>query len=526
MEAAQDKVREISSDKRFHELFCEGKMLGVLWCEDSSSEDIMLYAFSGNVGGMSRLEGFVDPLLDLLEPGGYFLEQQELISELNREIAALESGSELSLARKAVEDFEAGSAMELEAFRERMAEAKKRREEIRSSCDDESVNARLNRESSFLKAEYKRMQRRAEEGRKAEQEKVTSLLDRIDSLKEKRRLMSDRLQRWIFDNYKVMNALGEELSVWEVFEKQGLVPPGGTGDCALPKLLNHAYRHGLRPLAFGEFWYGDSPASSPRIHGHFYPSCTSKCGPLLPWMLQGLDVDDAPSRFNEFSCRRDEFERELSILYYDEDIIVALKPAGLLSVAGLTGRTCLMDMLGERFGEVFCVHRLDMDTSGVILFARNRNAQAKLHRQFESRSVHKSYQALLAAVSSFDAASPLSEKGVINLPLAQDFDNKPAQKVDFAEGKEAVTLYEFTGRVMVGDRECFEVRFYPQTGRTHQLRLHAAHASGLGMPILGDRLYGGLPFGRMCLHAAELSFNHPLTGERMHFCHPVDFLSL
>ena len=529
MEAAQDKVREISSDKRFHELFCEGKMLGVLWCassDDPSDEGCMLFAFSGYAGGFSRIDGFVDPIFDLLEPGGYFLEQQELISELNRRIDVLENGTELAQAKAAVAECDAAALRETGSWREYMAQSRAKREEQRCSGADESLLAALRRESSFQKAELKRLQKRFEEQRRVLNDEVCRITAEIDVLKAERKAMSDALQRWIFDHYIVMNGRGEEKSVWEIFEEQGLVPPGGTGDCALPKLLNYAWRHSLRPLAFGEFWYGASSGPSPRIQGHFYPSCTSKCGPLLPWMLQGLDVYDAPSRFNESSCRQDEFERELSILYHDDDIIVALKPAGLLSVAGLTGRTCLMDMLGRRFGEVFCVHRLDMETSGVILFARNREAQAKLHRQFESRKVRKVYRALLSLTPEKEKAlseGSLPLKGIISLPTSPDYENRPSQIVDLENGKETITEYEIGGVEQRCGKKFLELRFYPHTGRTHQLRLHSAHPSGLGMPIAGDRLYGGLPYRRMCLHASALSFIHPSTGERMEFSSDISF---
>ena len=320
-----------------------------------------------------------------------------------------------------------------------------------------------------------------------------------------RKLASAELQAWIFDQYRVSNARGETLSIREVFARRGLVPPGGTGDCAAPKLLQYAYDHHLAPLAMGEFWYGASPASEVREEGRFYPACTGKCGPLLSFMLEGLYV--APNPLDrEFTTAA-----EPRVLYEDADILVVSKPAGMLSVPGRTRARSLLDLLRERYGEVHSCHRLDMDTSGLMVCARNARVKAALERQFAEREVVKTYRARLAAGSGpFGHA----RRGTVALPLCLDYYDRPRQMVDYEHGKLAVTEYEVLEQLPDGE---IDIRFTPKTGRTHQLRVHAAHAAGLGRPIKGDRLYGSPDGGRLWLHAETLAFRHPVSGEKMYF---------
>lgn len=322
---------------------------------------------------------------------------------------------------------------------------------------------------------------------------------------EEKSAASAALQGWIFDQYRVCNARGETCSIRDIFARRGLVPPGGTGDCAAPKLLQYAYLHRLTPLAMGEFWYGASPASEVREQGRFYPSCTGKCGPLLSFMLEGLDV--APNPLDrEFST-----DAEPRVLFEDATLLVVSKPAGMLSVPGRTRAKSLLEWLRERYGEVHSCHRLDMDTSGVMVFARIPEAKSALERQFAEREVTKTYRArLVAGNAPFNHA----RRGTIALPLCLDYYDRPRQIVDPEHGKLAVTEYEVLEQLPDGE---IDIRFTPRTGRTHQLRVHAAHAAGLGRPIKGDRLYGSPDGGRLWLHAESISFRHPVSGEPLHF---------
>ena len=333
--------------------------------------------------------------------------------------------------------------------------------------------------------------------------------ERVKALKARRKKMSEELQDWIFDQYVVSNALGQSKTISQVFADRGIVPPGGTGDCAAPKLLQYAYTHGLRPLAMGEFWYGVSPSREVRHQGAFYPACTGKCGPLLSFMMEGLDVEPNPLDR--------EAEESVRTVYEDDDIIVVDKPSGMLSVPGKTAQTSLQEILSRRNGKpMYSCHRLDMDTSGLMVFAKSAECQAAIQHQLETRQVRKEYTAVLCPSDSpFEGAM----EGTIDLPLITDWDDRPRQMVDFEHGKKAVTEYVILSISQAGE---MTVRFIPHTGRTHQLRVHAAHPLGLGRPIRGDRLYGGLDKTSpdqipLQLRATYLSFAHPSTGKTVEF---------
>lgn len=321
---------------------------------------------------------------------------------------------------------------------------------------------------------------------------------------------SARLQDWLFEQYVVSNALGESLSIKEIFARKGMVPPGGTGECAAPKLLQYAYSNGMKPLAMGEFWFGDSPRNEVREQGRFYPSCIGKCGPLLSFMTEGLEMEPNPLD-EEYTFT------EPDIIYEDKQIIVVDKPSGMLAVPGRGRRVSLLERLQEKYGEVHSCHRLDMDTSGVIVYARTLEAKKKIEAQFAAREVRKTYRLRLAA-----ASRPFrhARQGTIALPLAPDWYDRPRQMVDREHGKQAITVYEVLEMLPNGE---IEVRMSPRTGRTHQLRVHAAHKDGLGRPIKGDKLYGDCSKCRLHLHAESLELEHPSSGERMTFRSPKSY---
>ena len=316
-----------------------------------------------------------------------------------------------------------------------------------------------------------------------------------------RSAQSAALQEKLFRSYTVYNAKGGMSDVKKIFEERGLVPPGGTGECAGPKLLQEAYKQGLKPLAMGEFWFGASPKSGEvREHGRFYPSCTGKCGPLLSWMMQGLDVEDNP-------LQRKPDAESIRIIYEDEAILVANKPSGMLCAPGLTGTESLQEILEKDHGKLFSCHRLDMDTSGVIVYAKSVEFQADIQQQFERREVVKTYVAHLVAGSRPWRGK---RKGTIALPLSPDWDDRPRQMVDREHGKPAITDFEILDIFPDGE---MDVRFTPKTGRTHQIRVHCASPMGLGRPIKGDALYGAADGGRLELYAESLGFRHPVSGK-------------
>lgn len=316
---------------------------------------------------------------------------------------------------------------------------------------------------------------------------------------------SAELQNFLFENYITSNYLGESLSIKDIFARRGLVPPGGTGECAGAKLLHRAYQLGLKPLSMGEFWYGKSPSSGEvREHGRFYPACTGKCGPLLSFMLEGLEVEENPLQ------RVPNIER-VSVIFEDECIIVAEKPSGMLCAPGLTGTTSLIEYLEKEHGHLYSCHRLDMDTSGVMVFAKTAEAQRNIQSQFATHQVKKIYLAHLVAGNR-----PWKGKlrGTIALPLSPDYYDRPRQIVDKENGKLAITEFEILEIFPDGE---MDVCFSPKTGRTHQLRVHAASPLGMGRPIKGDALYGSPSSERLMLHAKSLTLTHPTSFKTITF---------
>ena len=323
---------------------------------------------------------------------------------------------------------------------------------------------------------------------------------RLKELKEQRKTMSIALQQEIFSHFDFSSPTGQYKNIVGIFNeaKRGL-PPGGAGECAAPRLLQYAHQHGLRPLELAEFWYGRSPKNTLRVHGQFYPSCIEKCSPILRYQLQGLPYGEAPAAEMPTEIKT------LSILYEDEHIVVVDKPAGALSVPGKVAGDSIESRLHELYPDVkgpMLVHRLDQSTSGILLAAKSAQVHKQLQQDFETRAIHKEYLAWL------DGSLP-SQSGIIDLPICPNPDDRPRQIVDFLFGKRATTLYEVLSR----EADKTLVRFTPLTGRTHQLRLHAASPFGLGHAIVGDAIYFGSAFQRLLLHAHRLTFTHPITEQ-------------
>ena len=420
VKAAEEVQQYLQTRTDWHEELQQGKMFGVLVVKSPTGEVGYLAAFSGNLTGSNHHDYFVPPVYDLLNPDGYFKEEEARIS---------------------------------------------------------AINVMLNHTNDNNQ-------------------------EIIEALKEERKQRSIALQQWIFEQFRLRNARGEEQDIYSIFTQTAhRNPPAGTGECAAPKLLQYAYLNNLQPLAMAEFWWGDSPKGEIRRHGHYYPACRHKCEPILNFMLQGLEVEPNPLLTSNTDAT------QLETVYEDDYLLVVNKPAGMLSVPGKTGQASVLTLLQERYPDAtgpILVHRLDMATSGLLLAAKDKDTHALLQKQFEGRTVKKRYIALLEGIPQ---AEP---KGFIRLPLRPDFDNRPLQMVCYEYGKPAVTRYE----IMDTENDRTRMAFYPETGRTHQLRVHAAHPEGLNCPIVGDPLYGQ-PADRLYLHAERLEFRHPVTGQRL-----------
>ena len=569
--AAKEVQRYIEESGVWKDEKGPGKMFGVLCVSEKGKvkseksegkrEHIgFLAAYSGLLAGRNDWGYFVPPVFDAQQPDGHFKTEERAISALNKEIDALQKSAMYLVQRSEYEDAKLHIEQSIEQMRCRVAEAKRQRDARRHEAEQggkpltAEEKAAMVHESQHLKAEQRRLKQQCTATLDQLRRPLAEHEARVDALRRQRREMSDALQQWLFSQYRMLNANGEERDLVDIFgETINAMPPAGSGDCCAPKLLQYAYANGLEPVCMAEFWWGDSPKQEIRHHLHYYPACRSKCLPILTHMLRGLDVEPNPLA----QPKTNDVPR---IVYEDDTIIVVDKPAGMLSVPGkavadgdvalngnaahadddvaldveeyvrqyltknsqLNPQNSQLSTLNSQFPKA--VHRLDMDTSGLLVLALNDEAYIELQRQFASREVKKRYEAVLDGKPSVLCGAPGSKwlsvshdgrEGRISLPLIADIMDRPRQRVDFDNGKTALTDYRIERLLPNGSTL---VSLYPLTGRTHQLRVHCAHNEGLACPILGDPLYGhGCHTSRMYLHAAMVEFRHPVTEERLRF---------
>ena len=522
----------------------KGKLFGVLLVDGDTTdvrvhklgEFAFLAAYSGLLAGRNDWEWFVPPVFDAQQPDGHFKRTEKAISSINDKIKELEESLEQETQGKKEKE------REIEEYRRKMQAAKVLRDTRRLHHNlSPEEEAQLIRESQFMKAELHRMKKRLAE--------ATPIADELEDLRRKRREMSEDLQRWLFTQYRLLNYKGEVKNVLDIFKEHFLstnhnsqfptlnsqfpTPPAATGDCCAPKLLQYAYSHGMKPLHMAEFWWGESPKQEIRHHLHFYPPCKGRCIPLLRWM-----INPPPTQTPLPSSPGG--EEIMGYLFEDSQLAVIVKPAGMLSVPGKTGEVSVYDIMRQRYPDSdspLIVHRLDQATSGIMVIAKTLYAYHNLQKQFSEHTIEKRYVAVLE--NKITPTQPprgeetvlqrgeetilqreeetVLQRGEISLPLRPDLNDRPRQVVDYEHGKPAITKYE------VVNSEFPTVYLYPQTGRTHQLRVHCAHKDGLNNPILGDTLYGSKKAERLFLHADKITFTHPTTGERVTFSSHVPF---
>ena len=505
--AAADEVRNyIATRIDWHDELKYGKMFGVLVCESASGEIGYLAAFSGNLAHSNNHPFFVPPVYDLLNPQGFFKQEESNISAINHRISELQNSEEFQNLVDELRTKEAEGRQKIDAFRQQMKVDKARRDELRKTAIDKETIDLLIKESQFQKAELKRRERDLKLQLDGLKEKVDAVKIEIERLKQERKQRSFRLQMQLFDEFRLLNAKGEAKGICLLFAQSPDhpdIPPAGTGECAAPKLLQYAYANGFRPVAMAEFWWGESPKGEIRRHGNFYPACQGKCAPLLRHMLIGLDVEE-----NQHE-KEASLNHQPKVIFEDEWLLVVDKPSGMLSVPGKVSEVSVYQWVADNYPDAtgpLVVHRLDMATSGLLVIAKNKDVCAMMQRMFEGREVTKKYVALLESRGNLTE----SESGKIELPLAPDYINRPRQKVDIENGKTAVTMYKV---VSVGN-DYVRVELFPKTGRTHQLRVHCASIQGLNAPIIGDELYG-VRTSRLFLHAEQISFVHPVTKKSL-----------
>ena len=585
--AVEEVQRYIMEHPEIKEDADQGKMFGVLVVslprkdegerrkeitseiQDEGAGIGFLAAYSGLLAGRNDWEWFVPPVFDAQDPDGYFKVHEREITQMNHEVELLEKDLDHLYHQSDYLKMLRTTENLLSEHEKKMKTAKVLRDMKRLQRNiSPEENAELIRESQFMKAEMRRIKKRCEELEKPWKEKEQSLTDRIEQLKKQRKEASDDLQRWLFSQYKMRNAQGETKDLIEIFnDYNGKLPPAGSGDCCAPKLLQYAFENHLQPLCLAEFWWGASPKMEIRHHLNYYPACRGKCLPILGWMLsrrkdEGGRTKEITSEIQDSKdSGQDSYTQYISpssflpppssikILFEDSHLLVLNKPAGMLSVPGKTGEESVESMMREYLHDdvnPIIVHRLDMDTSGLMVVAKTKWTYTELQKQFLEHQVEKTYVALLEHMPE---GKPL--KGTISLPLRPDIYDRPRQLVDWENGKEAITEYCISRNEECGvwsensteilssipenshtqsishsslhiPHSTIIIILRPRTGRTHQLRVHCAHQEGLGVPIVGDALYGHRA-DRLYLHAETLSFIHPKTGERLTFTAPAPF---
>lgn len=485
-----------------------GKMFGVLVVQDKVGKLGYLSAFSGKLAGTNNHQKFVPPVFDMLTENSFFLREEEILNRINKQIEIIETNQEYinlkSDFKKALTD----SQEEITTFKKQLKQNKTERKQLReanknylSETGYQSFEDDLIKQSLRDKYELRVLENRWKQALEDLKLKIEFYENQIENLKKERKEKSALLQQQLFEQYSFLNQYGKTKSLGAIFSQTVFgKPPAGAGECATPKLLHYAFANNLKPLAMAEFWWGTSPKSEIRKHRQFYPACTGKCEPILKHMLDGIETEENPFLKN-FAANK-----KLKIIYEDDCLVVVNKPFNLLSVEGINVKDSVYTRLKIILKtEPLMVHRLDMATSGLLAVAKTKEAHKLIQKQFLKRTVKKRYTALLNGIVEND-------KGKINLPLRGDLDDRPRQLVCFEFGKKAITEYEIIER----KNNITKVYFYPITGRTHQLRMHASHPSGLNAPIVGDDLYG-TSSDRLYLHASHLEFIHPKTKEVMRF---------
>ena len=498
--AAEHVKEHLASHPEWKTELDKGKMMGVLVVEKDGSIGYIA-AFSGNICHGNNHSFFVPAVYDLLAEKGFFRPEEDNISAINRLINEELKSEHRNHILQTLAKEEAEAKQEIAAYKLMMKEAKAKRDALRNEGADTTA---LIAESQFQKAELKRIQARWQQSIDTIKEDLAQSDRKIAEWKAERQERSATLQQLIFKHFVMLNANGESRDLCEIFADtpQG-TPPAGAGECAAPKLLQYAYAHDMRPISMGEFWVGESPKDVIRREGCFYPSCKAKCEPILGWMLQGLDVEPNP-------IENGNRETAIDIVYEDKWLLAVNKPEGTLSVPGKIDADSLQDAI-EREYNALITHRLDMATSGILIFAKDKDTHKMMQDLFKDRKISKRYIAVVDGVVT-------QEEGTISLPLIANIEERPLQMVDYDHGKEAITHYKVIERTSNTTR----IAFYPVTGRTHQLRMHSAHKDGLNCPIVGDTLYGKAS-ERLMLHAESISFSHPYTGKMLTITSPCPF---
>lgn len=493
-----------------------GKMFGVLVVQNLQNEIGYITAVSGKLAEKNIHKKFVPPVYDMLAKDSFFIEEEKVLNKINQDIERLENDNEYQTLQKQYKSEKQKAATDIQEKNESSKAAKKDRKNRRQKAKRELTSEAystfievLAKESLEAKYFLNNVNRYWEHTLNAINEKLSVFNNQITTLKEQRKTKSAALQQYLFEQYQFLNSKKEVKNLIQLFaEISDQNIPAGAGECAAPKLLQYAFLHDLKPIAMAEFWWGQSSNKEIRKHQQFYPACQGKCKPILKHMLAGIEMDTNPLLQNPA------IGKELETIFEDKDLIVVYKPEDFLSVPGIHIQDSVYARIKQQVKNIsgpIIIHRLDMATSGLLVLAKNKKAHKNIQSQFINKTVKKRYTALLDGIVKED-------KGTINLPIRVDLDDRPRQLVCFEHGKSSETNWEVIER----KNGKTKIHFYPISGRTHQLRVHASHTSGLNIPIIGDDLYGKKS-DRLYLHSDTLGFMHPITKEKMMFYKEAEF---
>ena len=492
-----------------------GKMFGVLVVKNSKNEIGYLTAFSGKLADKSLPDKFVPPVFNMRSYGSFYIKGEEEITEMNHRLSFLEQNENYIHLKKSLQNITKNINDDLEKEKQKLKRYKKERKDRKKTgrstlneSDFNLLNKKLIQESFNNQFYYKELEEYYKSKVAKKRKELAAFDDEIANIKKDRKEKSNYLQQTLFSKYAFLNHKKESRSLLNIFNNPAIKPPAGSGDCSAPKLLQYAFLNDLTPICMAEFWWGISPNSAIRKHKNFYPACQGRCKPILAHMLKGIKMDD------NLLLKNLSENKELEIVYEDDVLLVVNKPSEFLSVPGKNVSDSVYTRIKKKYPKAtgpLIVHRIDMSTSGIILLTKTKEANKILQNQFITRTIKKRYVALLNGDLTKD-------KGTIKLPLRLDLNDRPRQLVDFEYGKNAETNWE----IIKKENGKTKVYFYPITGRTHQLRVHAAHKDGLNTPIVGDDLYGKKE-NRLHLHAEFIEFSHPKTNKIISFSVAPDF---
>lgn len=486
-----------------------GKMFGVLVVRNQENEIGYLTAFSGKLQDKSLPKKFVPPIFNMRTEGSFYIKGEKEIENLGKEISDLKNDKCYISLKKTHKTLKKNIDNDLASQRKKIKARKLARRLTKQNAkkelspkDFKIFEDKLTQQSLNDKFYLKELQSYYEDKIENHYKKVLTFENRISKLKKQRKAISSILQKTLFEKYQFLNQYKEQKALLDIFNNPEIKPPAGSGDCSAPKLLQYAFQHNLVPVAMAEFWWGISPNSEIRKHKNYYPACQSRCKPILTHMLAGIKMDENLLIENLSETK------PLEIVFEDEVLIVVNKPAEFLSVPGKEIKDSVFTRIKQKYPNAtgpLIVHRLDMSTSGILVLVKTKEAHKNLQSQFINRTIKKRYVALLDGKLS-------GKNGSINLPMRLDLDDRPRQLIDFIHGKSAKTIWN----VIEENENTTRVHFHPITGRTHQLRVHAAHKNGLNAPIVGDDLYGTKQ-DRLHLHAEFIEFIHPVTKKEISF---------